>query len=89
MEAGLGLRVVVVRRYTTPDALVDVDIALPGRDEPPGVTSPDRDPEDGKEKLIFFCFVIEEEEDLALKMRKPELIVSEKPSFGRKRHQSK
>lgn len=24
--------------------MVDVDIALPGRDEPLGVTSPDRDP---------------------------------------------
>lgn len=32
------------RRETTPDVDVDVDIALPGRDEPPGVTSPDRDP---------------------------------------------
>lgn len=32
-------------RRTTPDVdIVDVDIALPGRDEPPGVTSPDRDP---------------------------------------------
>lgn len=27
-----------------PDVLVDVDIALPGRDEPLGVTSPERDP---------------------------------------------
>lgn len=33
-----------VRRYTTPDAVVDEDIALPGLEEPPGVTSPDRDP---------------------------------------------
>lgn len=44
MLAGRGFRVVVLRRYTTPDAVVDIDIALPGRDEPPGVTSPDRDP---------------------------------------------
>lgn len=43
--AGLGLRGAVAGRLiTTPDAVVDVDIALPGRDEPPGVTSPDLDP---------------------------------------------
>lgn len=28
----------------TPDAVVDVDIALPGRDALPGVASPDREP---------------------------------------------
>lgn len=32
------------RRWITPEVVVDVDIALPGLDEPPGVTSPDRDP---------------------------------------------
>lgn len=43
--AGLGLRGAVAGRLkTTPDAVVDVDIALPGLDDPPGVTSPDLDP---------------------------------------------
>lgn len=44
MLAGLGLRADAGRRVTTPDAVVDVDIELPGRVEPPGVTSPDREP---------------------------------------------
>lgn len=44
MLDGRGFLVPVVRRKTTPDVVVDVDIALPGRDEPLGVTSPDRDP---------------------------------------------
>lgn len=45
MLAGRCLRSLApVRRYTTPDAVVDEDIALPGLDEPPGVTSPDREP---------------------------------------------
>lgn len=34
----------VERRCTTPEVVVEVDIALPGRDAPTGVTSPDRDP---------------------------------------------
>lgn len=43
--AGLGFRGVAPDLLkTTPDAVVDVDIALPGRDEPPGVTSPDLEP---------------------------------------------
>lgn len=48
MLTGRGLRAMllpVLRRYTTPEAVVDVDIALPGRDEPPGVTSPDLEPD--------------------------------------------
>lgn len=34
----------VERRCTIPEVVVEVDIALPGRDAPTGVTSPDRDP---------------------------------------------
>lgn len=41
---GLAFLVPVERRKTTPEVVVDVDIALPGRDDPLGVTSPDRDP---------------------------------------------
>lgn len=41
---GRGFLVPVTRRCTTPEVVVDVDIALPGRELPPGVTSPDRDP---------------------------------------------
>lgn len=44
MLDGRAFLVPVERRKTTPEVVVDVDIALPGRDEPPGVTSPDRDP---------------------------------------------
>lgn len=48
--AGRGLRAIGAdRRYTTPEAVVDVDIALPGREPPDagwlvGVISPDRKP---------------------------------------------
>lgn len=41
---GRGFLGPVERRKMTPDVVVDVDMALPGRDEPPGVTSPERDP---------------------------------------------
>lgn len=44
MLDGRGFLVPVERRCTTPEVVVDVDIALPGRDVPTGVTSPDRDP---------------------------------------------
>lgn len=43
MLAGRGF-LVVVKRRTTPDVVVDVDMALLGREEPPGVTSPEREP---------------------------------------------
>lgn len=46
-----------VRRYITPDAVVDEDIALPGLDDPPGVTSPDLEPiaPVNERKWFFFC----------------------------------
>lgn len=44
MLDGRGFLVPPERRITPDVDIVDVDIALPGRDEPPGVTSPDRDP---------------------------------------------
>lgn len=45
MLAGRGFRVAAVDRlYNTPDTDVDVDKALPGREPPPGVTSPDLEP---------------------------------------------
>lgn len=50
MLDGLGFLVPPERRITPDVDIVDVDIALPGRDEPPGVTSPDRDP-------IFFFWI--------------------------------
>lgn len=44
MLDGLGFLMPPERRITPDVDIVEVDIALPGRDEPPGVTSPDRDP---------------------------------------------
>lgn len=46
MLTGRGFRGVVTERRDTVEVIVDVDMALVGRDEPvpPGVTSPDRKP---------------------------------------------
>lgn len=48
MLTGRGLRGVVTERRDTVEVMVDVDMALVGREEPvpPGVTSPDRKPGD-------------------------------------------
>jgi hypothetical protein len=48
MLIGRGLRTGVVLRFTTPEFVVDVDIALPGREVDIlfGVISPERRPND-------------------------------------------
>lgn len=63
MLTGRGFRGVVTERRDTVEVIVDVDMALVGRDDPvpPGVTSPDRRPTRAKQRRVRKGWIDREE----------------------------